>query len=231
MSYAQALSGLDAASTQLDTIGNNIANSSTAGFKASTAEFADLFANSLSTSSSLNTGIGVTTAAIQQDFSQGDFATGTSLDVAINGNGFFRMNAGGVIEYSRDGQFTADKNGFIVNAEGATLTGFPVSASGVVSTTNPGPLQVPQGAMAAQASTQVTAEGLNLDSDLGVPTATPFDPTNSKSFTGTTQVTTIDSLGDTHTIQLFYVANPPSARRSPAARRRATRSSPRKTAS
>jgi flagellar hook protein FlgE len=209
MGYSQALSGLSAASTELDTVGNNIANSSTIGFKEGSAEFADMYANTVATAVTAPVGTGVRTVGVEQQFGQGTFTnTGGEYDVAIDGNGFFRLSQNGTIEYSRNGQFSTDANGFIVNAEGANLTGYPAGPNGVISTTNPQPLQVPNGNIPPQASTKVTATSLNLDSSEATPTVTPFDPTNDKTFNYSTQMTTYDSLGDSHTINTYYVRNP-----------------------
>jgi flagellar hook protein FlgE len=209
MGYSQALSGLSAASTELDTVGNNIANSSTYGFKSGTAEFADMYANTVATSVTAPVGTGVRTVGVAQQFGQGTFTnTGGEYDVAINGNGFFRLSQNGTIEYSRNGQFHKDANGFIVNAEGANLTGYPAGPNGVVSTTNPQPLQVPDGNIPPKASTKVTATSLNLDSSDPLPTVTPFDPGNTDSYSFTTQMTTYDTLGDAHQVNTYYVRNP-----------------------
>jgi flagellar hook protein FlgE len=209
MGYSQALSGLSAASTELDTVGNNIANSSTYGFKEGSAEFADMYANTVATSVTAPVGTGVRTVDVAQQFGQGTFTnTGGEYDVAINGNGFFRLSQNGAIEYSRNGQFHKDANGFIVNAEGANLTGYPSGPNGVISTTNPQPLQVPDGNIPPKPSTTVTATSMNLDSSEAMPTVTPFDPTNDKSFNFSTQMTTYDSLGDPHIVNTYYVRNP-----------------------
>src|SRR3979490_3184712 len=100
MSFEQALSGLNAASKNLDTIGNNVANASTVGFKQGRAEFADVFASSLAGGSQI--GLAPRLAAISPQFTQGNItSTGNPMDVAINGSGFFRLATGGVISYSR----------------------------------------------------------------------------------------------------------------------------------
>ncbi|CAM2138485.1 flagellar hook protein FlgE [Pararobbsia alpina] len=212
MGYSQGLSGLNAASAQLDTVGNNIANSSTTGFKSGTTEFADMYANTVATAVSTPAGLGVKVVGVAQNFGTGTFTnTGVPLDVAINGNGFFRMSVNGQIEYSRDGEFHTDANGYIIDAEGANLTGYPVGTSGVVSTTNPQPIQVPMGNMPPAATTIVNTSGLNLDSSQAVPTTTPFNPTDSTSYSYSNQITTYDSLGDSHSMQLYYVRNSPTS--------------------
>jgi flagellar hook protein FlgE len=127
MGFQQGLSGLSAASTNLDVVGNNIANVNTVGYKQSQAQFTDIFANSLDGAGSSRTqvGIGARVATVAQLFNQGDIAsTNNPLDIAINGQGFFRMSDNGVISYSRNGQFRLDGNGFLTDASGLNLTGY-----------------------------------------------------------------------------------------------------------
>ena len=110
MSFQQGLSGLNAASKQLEVIGNNVSNANTVGFKQSRAEFADVFANSLSGGGASQIGIGTKVSNVAQQYTQGNItATNNSLDIAINGGGFFRMSNNGSVTYSRNGQFQMDK--------------------------------------------------------------------------------------------------------------------------
>jgi len=89
MSFQQGLSGLTAASKNLDVIGHNIANSNTVGFKASRAEFAEMVASAIGSAGGSNAGIGLEAAAVAQQFTQCNLTiTGNSLDVVIKGNGF-----------------------------------------------------------------------------------------------------------------------------------------------
>jgi flagellar hook protein FlgE len=125
MSFQQGLSGLNGAAKSLDVIGNNIANASTVGFKGSQAQFADVYANSLNGAGGNQAGIGTKVANIAQQFTQGNIESSNNpLDIAINGAGFFRTESAGAVQYTRNGQFSLDKNGFIVNAQGAKLTGY-----------------------------------------------------------------------------------------------------------
>lgn len=120
MAFGQGLSGLNASAQNLDVIGNNIANSATVGFKASTVAFADVYASS-------RVGMGVSVAAINQRFTIGNVtATGNELDLAIDGDkGLFRLvDTSGNVMYSRNGQFHADQNNYIVNNQGQRLTGY-----------------------------------------------------------------------------------------------------------
>jgi flagellar hook-basal body protein len=120
MSFQQGLSGLNGAAKSLDVIGNNIANSSTVGFKGSTTEFADVYARSLNGAGGNQAGIGVAVAGIAQQFTQGNIETSNNpLDIAINGAGFFRTQSSGLTQYTRNGQFSLDKSGFIVTPQGA----------------------------------------------------------------------------------------------------------------
>ena len=143
MGFAQGVSGLNAAASNLDVIGNNIANSGTIGFKSGTTLFSDIYAGS-------RVGLGTQVAGVSQNFSAGAVqASSRPLDVAIvNGDGFFRLaSTGGEIAYSRNGQFNMDKDGFIVNAAGLRLTGYGVGASGSIAGGSPAALQLPTAAM------------------------------------------------------------------------------------
>jgi flagellar hook protein FlgE len=163
MSFQQGLSGLNAASNNLATIGNNVANASTIGFKAARAEFADMFSQSLAGGIGSQVGIGVTTAAVRQQFSQGNIiTTANPLDLAINGSGFFRLSASGATTYTRNGQFSLDANGYIVNSGGARLTGYQADPAGQVAASTPTDLRLSLGNLAPQATTAGNMS-LNLD--------------------------------------------------------------------
>jgi len=208
MSFQQGLSGLNAAAKNLDVIGNNVANSGTVGFKQSQAQFADVYANSLTGAGGANVGIGTKVAQVSQQFTQGNItATNNPLDMAINGGGFFRMDNNGEATYQRNGQFQLDKNGFIVNPTGAKLTGYTANASGVLSTGAPSPLSINTADLAPQNTGKVNAV-LNLDSRGEVPT-NPFDMTDPTTFNDSTAVSVYDSLGNAHTLQTYYVKTAP----------------------
>lgn len=134
MSFNIGLSGLHAASTDLEVTGNNIANASTTGFKKSRAEFGDVYTSTLLGTGSKPVGSGVMVDNVRQEFTQGNISgTGNVLDMAIDGNGFFVLEDRGKVSYSRSGIFTLDKNGFVVANNKARLQGFPANSSGVVS--------------------------------------------------------------------------------------------------
>jgi flagellar hook protein FlgE len=205
MSFQQGLSGLNGASKTLETIGNNIANANTAGFKASQVQFADVFANSLTGSGgSGSTGIGVKVSQVAQQFSQGNItASASPLDIAINGGGFFRMDNNGAITFARNGQFQLDKGGYIVNSVGSKLTGFTVNSAGQLSTGNPGPIQINNADLPPQRSTAVTSQ-LNLDSRVAN-IAAAFDMNDPTTYHNATSVNVFDSLGNSHVLQTYYV--------------------------
>jgi flagellar hook protein FlgE len=205
MSFQQGLSGLAAASRNLDAIGNNVANANTVGFKSSSLVFADVYANSLGASLSTTVGIGTAVAAVQANFGQGNLrSTSNPLDVAINGSGFFRMDTNGAISYTRNGQFHLDKEGFIVNATGSKLTGYGVDANGNILVSSPAPLQVSSAQLPATATT--TGEiGLNLDAREATPVSAPFDINNAQTYNKATSLTIFDSLGNSHALSTYYV--------------------------
>tara|TARA_A100001391_G_scaffold153260_1_gene111036 strand:+ start:1891 stop:3072 length:1182 start_codon:yes stop_codon:yes gene_type:complete len=194
MGFSQALSGLNAAASQLDVVGNNIANSQTVGFKGSSVQFADVYTGA-------KVGQGVRVSGVLQDFSNGTLeSTGRNLDLGINGAGFFRFLQGEQIVYSRNGQLTLTKEGYLENAQGARLTGFP---AGVGTGGQPQVLQVPAGGMSASATTGVDAT-FNLDAESDIITGA-FDPADDDTYSYANTATVYDSLGVQHTMTLYFV--------------------------
>lgn len=205
MSFQQGLSGLNASSKSLEVIGNNVANAGTVGFKQSQAQFADVYASSLTGAGSSNIGIGTKVAQVAQQFTQGNItASNNPLDIAINGGGFFRLSDNGSVTYSRNGQFQLDKSGYIVNANGSRLTGYTANASGVLSAGSPADLMITTSDIAPNVTTKASAV-LNLDSGSAIPTTTPFSISDPTSYNNATSVSVYDSLGNAHTLQTFYV--------------------------
>ncbi|MBY4795058.1 flagellar hook protein FlgE [Burkholderia multivorans] len=205
MGYQQGLSGLAGASNALDVIGNNIANANTVGFKSSTAQFSDMYANSIATSVNTQIGIGTALASVQQQFGQGTInTTNSSLDVAINGNGFFQMSNNGTITYTRDGTFQRDKNGYIVNSQGLNLMGYAADKNGVINTAQTVPLQAPTTNIAPTATTRITGQ-FNLNSQDTVPTKTPFDATDTTTYNYSTSIQVYDSLGGSQAVNMYFV--------------------------
>ena len=131
MPFRLALSGLNAAQSDLTVTANNIANVATSGFKGSRAEFADVYAAGAVNLNQTSVGEGVRVGATAQQFSQGDITTtSANLDLAISGDGFFTLQDPSGTVYSRNGQFSVDKNGNVVNATGQALQVFPPTATG-----------------------------------------------------------------------------------------------------
>ena len=204
MGFQQGLSGLNAAAKNLDVIGNNVANANTVGFKGSQALFADVFANSIGGSGGTGAGIGVAVSGVQAAFTQGNITTTNSpLDIAINGDGFFRLDTNGTITWSRNGQFHLDKDGYIINSTGDKLTGYAVNSLGQIVPSNPGPLQISSANFPPQAT--LTSEMvLNLDSR--EPTITiPFNINDSTTYNKASSMTVYDSLGNPHALGTYYV--------------------------
>jgi len=139
MSFNIGLSALNAAQQEISVTGNNIANSGTNGFKAAKTVFGDVYAASVLGGGGTQSGSGVTLQEIKQSFTQGNISfTQNTLDLAINGEGFFVLKGESGIAYSRAGAFGTDRNGFIVNSDGEKIQGFAPSAAG--NATGGGPL-------------------------------------------------------------------------------------------
>ncbi|EKB8900457.1 TPA: flagellar hook protein FlgE [Shigella flexneri] len=201
MAFSQAVSGLNAAATNLDVIGNNIANSATYGFKSGTASFADMFAGS-------KVGLGVKVAGITQDFTDGTTTnTGRGLDVAISQNGFFRLvDSNGSVFYSRNGQFKLDENRNLLNTQGLKLTGYPVTGTPptIQQGANPTNISIPNTLMAAKTTTTASMQ-INLNSSDPLPTVTPFSASNADSYNKKGSVTVFDSQGNAHDMSVYFV--------------------------
>ncbi len=206
MSFDIALTGLDAATKNLEVISNNIANSNTSGFKRSRAEFADIYSASALGSATNQTGAGVQVTTIRQQHTQGDITyTDNSLDLAVSGGGLFRLqDSNGGLVYSRAGMFGLDNEGYLSNATEQRLTGYQVDDSGNILPTL-GSLKIKTSDLQPRASEQVEI-GLNLDQTSEVlPTA--FDPDNPKSYNFTTGASVFDSQGSTHVVNYYFRKN------------------------
>lgn len=205
MSFNTALSGIQAASADLGIIGNNVANAATAGFKSSRAEFADVYASLLGASDT-TIGSGVRLQNASQQFAQGNVTfTNNALDLAISGSGFFQMESSGAMIYSRAGNFSLDRDGYVVNNDGATLMARSADNSGAI-TGAVGPLQLDTNYVAPNQTTGLTAN-INFDAREpetdaswllvgGVP-----DPSG---YNSSTTTTIYDSLGNDHTVGMYF---------------------------
>jgi flagellar hook protein FlgE len=202
-SFSIALSGLTAASSDLDVTANNVANADTIGFKGSRAEFADVYASGAVNLNMSVTGEGVRMDDSAQQFTQGNISTTSSnLDLAISGDGFFTMKDASGTVYSRNGEFSEDKNGNVVNATGQALQVYPPTTTGGFNTGALTDLNL----QTAQSAPQATTSGnviLNLPADSTAP-AVAFDPTVPASYNQSTSTTVYDSLGQAHTATLYF---------------------------
>ncbi len=209
MAFGSAISGLNAATSDLNTIGNNIANAGTTGFKLSRAEFADVYPASNFGTGSTSIGSGVQLSAVAQQFTQGNISTtNNNLDLAINGQGFFRLSNNGTIDYTRAGAFGVDSQGYISNSSGQHLTGYLADSTGTI-TGALGDLQINTADIAPQATQTVTV-GVNLNAADTVPTLA-FNPANSATYNNATSTTVYDSLGATHMATMYYVKSAANA--------------------
>ncbi|MEL7045336.1 MAG: flagellar hook protein FlgE [Pseudomonadota bacterium] len=215
MTFSTAISGINAANSDLGVISNNIANASTTGFKASRAEFADVYATSLLGAGDNAIGRGVSLASVTQEFAQGNITfTNNSLDLAINGAGYFITSVEGATQYTRAGGFQVDREGFLVTNQNSRLQGFQVDSLGEI-TGQLGDIQIDRSLVSPNPTSQVTLT-TNLDSRETIPGPAfggPFNaPVNSTapdplSFNATTSTTIFDSLGNPHVLSLFFVKN------------------------
>ena len=208
MSLLVDLSGVQAAQTDIDTIGNNIANVSTNGFKSSTPVFSDIYASSLAgAAGGASPGLGVNVTSLSQLFTEGTInQTGDPLNVAINGGGFFQLQTSSGIAYSRDGTFQLNNQGFLVNDTGAEVMGFaPASGAGGTSSGPLQSLQVSLGNVAASPTSNL-ALNVNLPStDSAIDTTTtPFSVGNPASYDESTTATVYDSLGVGRTLTTYF---------------------------
>lgn len=207
--FQQGLSGLSASAKNLDIIGNNIANVNTVGFKSGRAEFADVYAASLAGSTAQSTGVGTQTGNVAQQFSQGNVTVTTNpLDIAIKGNGFFKVSGGNIGEgYTRNGQFHLDGDGYIVNGSDLKLQGLPWDqGTNAYLPENAIQVQVsgtalPTGNTEANGAAAGVTLGLNLDMSKPV-VAGPVSATN---YTYSTPLSVFDSQGGEHPLSLYFL--------------------------
>lgn len=201
-SFSTPLSGLTAAQQQLQSVSNNLANIDTDGYKDETLTFGDLFAQTGAMSGNgnpLQVGSGVNVASTVSNYTDGNLnATGIASNMALSGNGFFvTQGANGTLDYTRNGDFTTNNAGQLVNPAGELLLGYPAT-NGVVNTSAAlQPLQVGSMTSAAQASTMIGITA-NLDSNTAAGASAP-----------SSSLTIYDSLGQAHTLSVNYTNTGP----------------------
>ena len=199
MSFSIATSGLNAVTEQLNAISNNIANSGTVGFKSGRAEFSALYAESQP--------LGVGVSGITQSITKGGSiaSTGTALDLAINGNGFFMVrDSAGTTAYTRAGYFGTDSNGNLINNQGMFMQGYPVDANGTLQVGSIGNLTISSGSIPAKATESIDFTA-NLDARAEVPATSPFDPKDNTTYNNSYTTQVYDSLGREHTMNQYFV--------------------------
>lgn len=211
MSFNTSLTGLNAATADLNVKSNNIANVSTTGFKSSRAEFADVYAVSAFGTSNTAIGSGVVLNNVNQQFKQGNLQfTDSALDLGISGQGFFALapsQTSGEIVYSRAGAFGINADGFVVNSSGQFLKIFPVNPDGTVSSTSitsSTALQLPAVTGTPNPTANITLSANLTSTAPDLADAVPIDPTNPTTFTNSTSVTMYDSLGNEHILTMYY---------------------------
>jgi len=205
-SFSIALSGLTAASSDLDVTANNIANADTVGFKSSRAEFADVYASGAVNLNTSVVGEGVRLADTAQQFTQGNITTTSSnLDLAISGDGFYTLQDANGIVYSRNGQFSEDSNGNVVSSTGQALQVYPPLVNGGFNTGALSDLNL-QTAQSAPLASSTGSVILNLPAGASPPTVAPFDPTNSQTYNQSTSTTVYDSLGNSYPATFYFSA-------------------------
>jgi flagellar hook protein FlgE len=202
------VSGMDANGTGLSVVGDNIANMNTTGFKSSRASFGDVLSQTLTGAGANQVGRGVQVNRVSAQQIQGSFeSTGNNLDMAVDGDGFFVVKSGEIQYYTRDGQFSADKDGYIVNNDGYRVQGFQADSSGNITGTV-GDLNINSQQSQASATTKASVSvNLNAqDTDFGGDTFTlglnNDTPTN---YSESTTTKIYDSLGAAHDVTMYFV--------------------------
>jgi flagellar hook protein FlgE len=204
MPFDIALSGINAASSDLEVTANNIANVNTVGFKGSRAEFSQVYSAAGNNLSAQVAGSGVRLTNIAQQFGDGDMTqTGNSYDFAISGSGFFTVRDGSGYSYTRAGNFHPDDNGNVVNATGQNVQVYPPTANGGFDISALADLKLTTGSSPAKASTNIGLTA-NLAASATAPTGGAFDPTNDKTYNTLSTFQAYDSLGASHTVNVYY---------------------------
>jgi flagellar hook protein FlgE len=197
-SFSAALTGLDAAQIGVDTVGTNLANLDTTGYKAASVSFYDLVAQNLGLGNGSSVGLGTGQPQVTTEFTQGAIqTTGGALDGAIQGDGFFVVQdpSTGATEYTRAGNFQVDANGNLMTATGQFVQGWSATG-GVLNTSGTiGNITIPSGALQPPLATANMSMSLNLNAAATV---------GGTDGTFTTPITVYDSLGNSHVLTLTF---------------------------
>ena len=209
-SFSTALSALNATSTAIDVVGNNLANLNTPGFKTSEVCFRDLVTQSLGAGlGETQVGFGTGTPLTVREFSQGAIQTSAGvLDAAIQGDGFFIVNdSQGTTLYTRAGNFQVDKNGNLMTDTGDYVQGWTTidPNTGHVVTNGPiGNIVVPVGSLKAPAATSLFTIDCNLNSNAAPDTNTNANGTPDTSSDFSVPMRIYDSLGVSHVLTVSF---------------------------
>src|ERR1700682_715363 len=211
MAFSTALSGLTAASSDLDVTANNIANANTIGFKDARAQFADVYAAGAVNLNNSVIGQGVRLSSTAQQFTQGNISTSSSnLDLAISGDGFYTLKDANGLVYSRNGQFGEDKAGNVISSTGEALQVYPPLVNGGLNTRHLSHLNL-QTAQSAPLATTTGTVILNLPANTTPPSVAPFNPANSLTYNQSTSTTVYDSLGNAYPATMYFSARTAAA--------------------
>lgn len=201
-SFNTGVSGLHAAGQSMSVISDNIANGQTFGFKGSRAEFQDQLSSSLKgIDGGDQIGSGTKLAHVNPQWTQGTIQrTSNITDLAINGKGFFIVDAPFGKGYSRDGAFHFDKDGSMINGDGYKVTGFTSDSKGKISNMT-GPIKLGSTTIPATATANV-ALSMNLDSRAEISKFDPKQPDKTSSFN--TSATVYDNVGTAHLVSMYF---------------------------
>jgi len=218
MAFFTALTGIQAANSQLAATSNNIANAATTGFKRSTTNFGDIFASSPLQKSSSTIGQGVALKGITQDFSQGNLTfSSDTLNLAISGSGFFPMQSPDGLQniYTRNGTFMLNNQNTVVNAAGQQLMAASVDSAGNANISNLNPLNIPSQTVGQAKQTTTIDLGLNFPAD-GTVITKPFDKNDPTTYNQSTAMNVYDAAGNNYLATVYYAKTQNASAASPA---------------
>jgi len=215
MAYGISLSGLSSAQEAIDVTSNNIANSQTIGYKSGEYVFADQFFRATDPQNKDRAGMGAYRQGIRRNDNYGTIVnSNNSLDMAVTGKGLFIVakSVDGTVptenptkfQYTRNGQFGVDSQGRVVNQSGMFLVGYPADSTGTVNYGTKSVLTLNPTETLPQKATQNSTINLNLDDRVSTIIGSAFSPTKPTTYSQSTSQTVYDSLGDSHTLSLYY---------------------------
>jgi len=203
------VSGLKTNGQAMSVIGNNLANTNTIGFKGSRTVFSDLLSSSISSSSGISqVGRGVSVSTVDNIFSQGTFeSTESSLDVAIEGDGFFMLKEVGdqTPYYSRAGSFRFDDDGYLVTPEGMRVQGKEFDADGIIIAGDPGDIQIADTGLIGGSVTNALTLNTNLDSSEAILPLGGLVITDPNTFNYSSSIQVFDTLGGPHLLTTYFI--------------------------